>query len=124
MSVNTYLPPSPVLPPFLLITAITNAYPMAVTVSTENSYVPDMLCRFNLPTDYGMQQLAGQTLKISSVSLDNLTLYIDADSSGWDVFITPPPFTTQPATVAPAGIRNAYNFNYEPFHAQNGLQGN
>lgn len=66
MSVNTYLPPSPVVPGFLLISAITQTNPMVVTVvdSFYNTYIVGQLVHLNVPQDYGMveaDQLTGKS---------------------------------------------------------------
>jgi hypothetical protein len=120
---NTYLPPSPVVPPFLLITAVTNAKPMVVTVSTPNNYVPNQLLRFTVPSNYGMYQLNNITTQILSVDTTNLLLTMDLDSTKFDPFVVPTQtnLTPAPASCAPAGSRNLSNFNTTiesvPFHS-------
>lgn len=115
MSVNTYLAPSPVTPPFLLITALTKAYPMVMTTSTTNNYVVGQLVRLFVPSDYGMIQANGLTAPVLAVN--GLNLSIDIDSTYFDTFVTPATFQPQPASAAPAGCRNIYNTQYEPFHS-------
>ena len=58
---NTFLPPSPVIPQFLLISDITRSNPMVVTVSTSNSYIVGQKVYFSVPFDYGMFQVNGLT---------------------------------------------------------------
>ena len=106
---NIYLPGTISIPSSLVITAITQAYPMIVTcivnsVTEANTYIPGMLVKFFIPSPYGMQQLAGQTLKIAFVSGLNFTFNIDA--TGFDPFIIPAAGKPQPASFAPAGSQN------------------
>lgn len=126
MSVNTFLPPSPVVPPFLIITAITNSNPCQVTVSTSNTYVANQLVRFFVPSDYGMSQINGVTGQIISVDVTNLIFLVNINTMQFDVFSlpSPGPFVPQPATLSPAGSRNLYNINQVPFHSLNGMVGN
>ncbi len=129
MSANPYLAPSPVVPGFLLITAITQAFPMVVSItdSDYNTYTVGQLVRLNIPASYGMQQANGQVGRITLVSGTNFSLNLN--SSGYDVFTVPNPLSiptpSQPATLSPAGIGNGYyNTQVEPFHSLNGNIGN
>lgn len=124
MSGNVFLAPSPVSPPFLLISSITNANPMSVTVSTPNQYVIGQLAYFSIPFTYGMFQLNGLTGQILSVSDDNLTFTVDIDSVQFDVFSVPSLYKEQPASMSSAGSKNIYNNTTVPFHSVNGLVGN
>lgn len=106
---NIYLPGVIAIPSSLVITAITRAFPMVVTVEVNsvteaNTYIPGMLVRFFIPSSYGMQQLSGQTAKISLVSGLNFTFLID--SSLFDPFVVPAITAQQPASIAPAGSNN------------------
>jgi len=127
---NTFLPPSPVVPTFLVISAITNSSPMVVTVTTANSYVVDQLAYFTIPYTYGMFQLNTLTGKILAVDQTNLQITFDIDSTKFDPFVFPGSgFTLErPATLSPAGSRNLTNLNTNlkivPFHALNGQVGN
>lgn len=126
MATNTYLAPSPVIPMFLNITAITNSYPCQLTTSTSNIYIIGQLVRFSVPSDYGMFQINGLTGQIVSVDPTNLIFNINIDTTQFDPFVTPTPgpFVPQPATLSPAGSRNIYNFTNSPFHSKNGSVGN
>jgi hypothetical protein len=107
---NTYLPPVVVIPGALVITAITNAFPMAVsfTNTLANTYIPGMLVRMFIPKNYGMQQANGLTLQILSVDDVNYIFTLNIDSTNFDLFIVPTPGPTveQPATMSPAGSMN------------------
>lgn len=121
MSVNTFLAPSPVVPPFLLITAITQANPMVVTAApgvtyTVTIYVVGQLVRFFVPSSYKMIQANGLTGQILAINGTSYT--IDIDSTLFDAFVTPATYKPQPASMAPAGSRNIYNTQTEPFHSQ------
>lgn len=119
---NTFLPGTPQVPNALLITAITKSYPMVVSVNLSNLYVVGQLVRLNIPPAYGMfqaNQLTGQI-----ISINNLNLSLDIDSSGFDTFSipsNPPPYRkTEPASLAPAGSKNLVydNFSkYVPFQS-------
>jgi len=124
MANNTYLPPSPVIPQILLITAITNADPMQITVSTENSYVVGQLAHLTVPESYGMNQADQLTGKILTVSIDNLNFTVNIDSTNFLPFVVPAAYQAMPATIAPAGARNIYNIDTVPFKALDGTIGN
>lgn len=125
---NTYLAPSPVVPGFLLITAISRAYPMVITFtnSTYNTYVVGQLVHLNIPPAYGMFQ--ANQLNAAILSINSNTFSVDVDSSGFDAFTVPNPLAfpvpSQPATISPGGSRNIYNTQSEPFHSLNGGVGN
>lgn len=128
MSANVYLPDSPVVPMFLIITSITNANMATVTVSTPNAYVPGQLVRFSVPPDYGMFQINGITAPIISVDPTNLIFNVQVNTSIFDVFTLPSSGSPAPATISPAGSRNLTNFNANltrvPFRSLNGQVGN
>lgn len=127
MANNIYLPPSPVVPGMLLISAISNSNPMVVTIvnSIYNTYVVGQLVTLTVPPKYGMFQANELTAKIIAISGTNFTLNVN--STGFDVFSIPgaslPP-PSKPASLAPAGSRNIYETTLEPFHSLNGTQGN
>lgn len=123
MSANTYLPGSPVVPTFLIITSITQSNPCQLTVSTPNSYIPGQIFRFSVPFDYGMFQINGLSAEILTVDVTNLIFKVALDSTLFDAF-TSPTGLVQPATISPAGSRNTYNFTKLPFHSLNGGVGN
>lgn len=125
---NTYLPPSPLAPMFLLITNITNARFAVVTVSTVNTYSVGQLFHFSVPNDYGMTQIDNLYGKILTVDATNLIFTTDIDSSFFDVFVIPSATKERPATVACAGSRNLTLTNFNnisvPFHTIDGSVGN
>jgi hypothetical protein len=127
MANNIFLPPSPVVPGNLLITNISTANPMVVTIinSIFNTYIVGMLVILTIPQSYGMTQANDLTAQITAISGTNFTLNIN--SSGFDVFVIPSPTLpppSKPASLSPAGARNIYDVTVEPFHALNGLTGN
>jgi hypothetical protein len=124
MENNIYLPPCQVIPNALTITAITQAYPMVVTVSQSNLYMAGQNLHFSIPADYGMQQLNQQTATILSVS--GLNFLMNLDSTLFDPFAVPGS-GEKPATVAPAGSNNLQYNNLTgrvPFQNLNGNIGN
>jgi hypothetical protein len=127
MANNIYLPPSPVVPGALIITAITNTNPMVVsfTNSIYNTYTLGQLVCLTVPQQYGMTQANELTGEIINISGTNFTLNINA--SNFDPFSIPPPSfppPTRPASLSPAGSRNIYNITVEPFRSLNGEIGN
>ena len=109
MSVDTYLPGVIFIPSSLDITAITNSYPMVITVSVNpvtesNTYRQGQLVKLNVPYSYGMFQADGLTGQIIAVVGNNIT--VDIDSTLFDTFIVPLNSAIQPASIAPAGSRN------------------
>lgn len=127
MANNIYLPPSPVVPGALIITAITNANPMVVSFinSIYNTYALGQLVCLTVPAQYGMVQANELTGEIINISGTNFTLNINA--SNFDPFVIPPPSfppPTRPASLSPAGSRNIYNVTVEPFRSLNGNIGN
>ncbi len=124
MSANTFLPPSPVVPPFLIITGITNAVRAVVTVSTPNTYIIGQVIYFSVPFPYGMFQINALTALITAVDVTNLIFTTDMNTTQFDPFIIPSFGQEQPATLSPSGARNIYNTLNEPFHAKNGQVGN
>lgn len=122
---NFYLLPVVTIPSALEITAITNAYPMVVTVSANsdqmNTYIVGMLVILTVPVTYKMIQANGLTGQIIAVGTDTLTLGID--STLFDAFIVPLS-GEQPASLAPAGSRNLQYSNTTaalPFQSFNNI---
>ncbi len=105
---NYYLAPTIFIPSALLITAITQTYPMVVTASVQtdaaNTYIPGQLIRLTVPYTYGMFQANGLTGKIIAINGLDFTLNIDA--SQFDPFVIPMGNVAEPASFAPAGSRN------------------
>lgn len=127
---NTYLPPSPVVPGMLLVTAITNAYPAVITITNSiyNTYIAGQLVHLNIPPAYGMYQADQLTVEILSVDVTGTMFSVDLDTRGFDVFTVPSPFAfpvpSEPASLSPGGANNIYNTNIVPFHSLNGTMGN
>lgn len=107
---NVYLPPTLVIPGTLIITNITNAFPMAVyfTNSPVNTYIPGQLVRLFIPPSFGMQQAAGLTGQIQMIDDVSYIFYLNIDSRNFDPFITNPPnnFNPIPPSMNPAGSQN------------------
>lgn len=106
---NQYLPGVIAIPSSLVITAITQSYPMLVTivvnsVTEANTYIAGQLVRLFIPYTYGMFQANGLTGQILAVVGSTFT--IDIDSSLFDPFVIPATNAAQPASLAPAGSRN------------------
>lgn len=117
---NTFLPPSPVIPMALLITNMTKAAQMVVTLTLGtgqvNSYVVGQLVHFTVPPSYGMieaNQLTGQI-----VAINGLVFTTNINSTQFGTFVTPSTYQVQPASLAPAGSRNLYNYTDVPFHSE------
>ena len=120
---NIFLPPSPVVPPFLLISNITQATNAVVTVTTANSYIAGQRVYFSVPFTYGMFQINGLSSTIQTVDVTNLIFTMDIDTTQFDAF-TVPVSGEQPASLSPSGAHNIYNNTTSPFHSLNGLVGN
>jgi hypothetical protein len=127
MANNIYLSPAPVVPGMLLISAISNANPMVVTIvdSIYNTYGAGQIVCLTVPPQYGMIQANELSAKIMVVDGDDFTLNVN--STNFDVFTIPSPTLpppTKPASLAPAGSRNSYNISTDSFRALNGNTGN
>lgn len=107
-SSNEYLPPVIAIPSALEITAITRAFPMVVTTTTNsdqsNTYIAGQLVRLNIPRSFNMWQANGLTGQITKVTGADLSLNID--STQFDAFIVPASTEEQPASLSPSGSRN------------------
>lgn len=122
MSANTYLPISPVEPPYLLISDITKSNPMVITVTESNNYIAGQVIHLTVPYDYGMIQADQMNVLITSV--DGLDFTVQADSTQFDAFVVPSGNVVKPASLSPAGSRNIYNYSTVPFHSEDGNVGN
>lgn len=130
---NQYLPGVNTIPNSLIITAITQAYPMVVTATLANNapnprvntYLPGMNVRLYIPKTYGMYQANGLVGTVLALVGNNFTL--DIDSSLFDTFAVPLSQVGSPASLSPSGSRNLQydnsNSNSVPFHNLNN-QGN
>jgi len=123
---NTYLAPVIQIPSALEITNITNGFPMIVTVSANsdqiNTYIPGMQVILTVPVSYKMYQANGlQALILDVVGND---IYLNANSTNFDVFTTPIAGQVQPASLAPSGSRNlqfSNTTNQVPFQSYNNI---
>jgi hypothetical protein len=129
---NQYLPGVITIPSTLLITAITQSYPMVVSVevgndsSEANTYIVGMCVRLFIPKSYGMFQANGLTGTI--LSIVDSSFYIDIDSTNFDAFSVPnepvAALMQIPASLSPNGSRNLeYNnsTNKVPFQSLNNI---
>ncbi len=126
MTANTYLPGTIQIPSSLVITNITRAYPMVITVTVDdvtenNSYQQGQLVRLTVPASYKMTQADGLTGQI--VSVISNTIAVDIDSRGFDTFMSVG-LPDTPASLAPAGSRNLQydnNTRAVPFQSLNNI---
>lgn len=108
--VNQYLPPVIAIPSSLLITSITQSFPMVITVAignttTEaNTYIVGMNVRLFVPNSYGMYQANNLIGNITAISGSIFTLRLD--SSLFDPFVIPSGSVESPASIAPYGSTN------------------
>ena len=125
---NQYLKPVIQIPSSLEIEAITQASPMVITISIDNTtteantYIVGMAVRLFVPQTYGMFQANNLVGTITAISGLNFTLNLD--SSHFDAFIVPSGNVTQPASIAPAGSRNLEFSNQTaqvPFQSLNNI---
>lgn len=128
MANNIYLPPSPVIPGFLLISAISQTFPMVITIinSIYNTYVAGQLITLTVPTSYGMFQANEKTAQI--LGINGLNFSVNIDARGFDAFVPPNPLNlpppSRPASLSPGGSQNFYNVAAEAFQSLNGNTGN
>jgi hypothetical protein len=125
MANNIYLPPCYLVPQFLDIAAISQSYPMVVTVQEANMYLSGQNLHFSVPSSYGMTQLDQMTGTILEVN--GFNFLVDIDSTIFDPFVIPAAGTEQPATVTYSGSKNKQYDNttkWLPFQNLNGSIGN
>ena len=111
---NVYLPPQIVLPRTQLITAITQANPMVVTVADAGTYVVGQQIKLTIPNGYGMTQ--ANQLNGTIIAISGLNFTINQNSRAFSAFVVP--VATSTATLSSAGSMNIYNISGVPFHAQ------
>ena len=111
---NVYLPPQIVLPRTQVITAITQANPMVVTVANAGAYVVGQQIKLTIPNGYGMTQ--ANQLNGTILAISGLNFTINQDSRAFSAFSVP--VATSTATLSSAGSMNIYNILDVPFHAQ------
>ena len=107
---QTYAVASPVYQPAMrIITALTNAYPAAVTTSFDHDYLDNLIVRLKIPEGYGM--LKANNLVGTITVTGTTTFTIDIDTTYFDTFITPagsPWYINSYAQVIPVGEENSY----------------
>jgi hypothetical protein len=101
-------------PAMRIITGITNAFPATVTTSFPHNYLTGLTVRIDLPTGFGMQQLAVlcafpnmQTFEITVTGTTTFT--IPVDTTNFDAFSAPVtyPADAQYAQVIAVGEDNS-----------------
>jgi Na+-transporting NADH:ubiquinone oxidoreductase subunit NqrD len=122
---NPYLPGVVCIPSTLEITAITNAFPMAITTTMNsdqaNTYIPGMAVRLFVPISFRMWQ--ANNLIGTIVSVVSNVISVNIDSRNFDLFIVPSG-GTQPASLSPNGSRNyqySNSSNIVPFQNLNNI---
>jgi len=82
---------NPVFKPAMrIVTAITNAFPAAVTTSFDHNYITGTIIRLIVPLGFGMVQ-ANQ--KFGTITVTSPTTFnIDIDTTFFDVFAAPVTF--------------------------------
>lgn len=121
---NQYLPGVIQIPSMLLITNMTQSYPLVITFSvpefSSNTYREGQVVRLTVPRTWGMYQANGLTPRIMSVGLTTMTL--DLDTTYFDAFVDGSATSVTPASLAPAGSRNLEydnTTNQVPFQSLN-----
>ncbi len=105
------------------ITEISNSYPMVVTTSEDHKYIPGMMVKFLIPSEFGMFQLNG--LEGQVLALTNDQLAIDIDSTLFSIFSYPNDLPL--AYVQPSIIPNSSGAHLPPkplpYGNQNSFEG-
>ena len=124
-----FLPGVITIPSTLLITGITQSFPMVVSVevgndTTEvNTYIVGMCVKLFIPRSYGMFQANGLTGTIIAIVDSNF--YLNIDSTYFDVFVVPSGNVEIPASLSPNGSRNLEysnsTINIVPFKSLNNI---
>lgn len=89
------------VPAYRLITDISQAPQAVVTFSEEHTYTPGEILSFRVSPSYGMFQMNNRQGKVLSIT--DLTVTMDIDSSFFDAFVTPSSAGAYPAMAVPAG---------------------
>ena len=109
MSANVYLPGVIQIPSMMVITNITQAYPMVITftvsaVTGANTYHVGQLVKLLVPKPWGMFQANGLTARI--LVIGSSTMALDIDSTNFDAFVDGSASKQIPPSLAPSGARN------------------
>lgn len=123
---NQFLPGVIQIPSMLLITNMTQSYPLlldfTVPTSSANSYHIGQVVRLTVPRTWGMYQANGLTAKI--LGINTTTMVLDLDSTYFDAFVDGSSTSVTPASLAPAGSRNLQfdnTTNRVPFQSLNNI---
>ncbi len=123
---NQYLKGVIQIPSMLLITGITQSFPMVVSFTVpstgSNTYQLNQLVLLTVPRTWGMYQANGLTGKILGVN--STTMALDIDSTYFDAFVDASSSSYTPASLAPAGSRNLEYSNSTrqlPFQSLNNI---
>lgn len=123
---NQYLPGVIQIPSALLITGITQSFPMVITFTVPstgaNTYVVNQVVRLTVPKTWGMFQANGLTGKILAV--DSTTMSLNIDSTYFDAFVDGSSTSETPASLAPSGSQNLEYTNLTnqvPFQSLNNI---
>ena len=123
---NQYLPGVIQIPSTLLITDITQSFPMVVSFTVpatgSNTYVTNQLVKLFVPKSWGMFQANGLSGKILSITDSTMTLNLD--STLFDAFVDGSFSEESPASLSPAGSRNLTYSNTTdqvPFQSLNNI---
>lgn len=123
---NQYLPGVIQIPSRLLITGITQSFPMVITFTVPltgaNTYIAGQVVRLLVPKTWGMFQANGLMGKILTIGATTMALNID--SSLFDAFTNGSSTSETPASLSPAGAQNLQygnNTNQVPFQSLNNI---
>lgn len=123
---NQYLPGVIQIPSMLLITNMTQSFPMVVTFtvpsSSANTYLQGQLVRLTVPRTWGMYQANGLTGQI--LAINSSTMVLNIDSTYFDAFVNGSSTSETPASLAPDGSRNlefSNSTNQVPFQSLNNI---
>lgn len=102
---NCFANASPTFQPaYRLITALTNANPVAVTTSFDHDFVTGEIVRIYVPTRYGMHEI---NHKVGTITVTGDTTFtVDIDTTQFTVFAEPVT-SFQCAFVVPIGEVNS-----------------
>ena len=105
------------------IQAITNANPGVLTTVNDHNYVPGMMVRFLIPSQFGMQQLNIITCQVLSVTSNTLTLNVDTSHFSLFAYPSPLPSAYTPPSVIPNSSGPVLTPNPLPYGNQDTFDG-
>lgn len=123
---NQYLPGVIQIPSALLITGITQSFPMVITFTVpstgSDTYHIGQVVRLTVPITWGMYQANGLQGRI--LARDTTTMSLNIDSTYFDTFVDGTASSETPASLAPAGSQNLQYDNTTlkvPFQSLNNI---